>query len=83
MPLVVVCRNPATISDETLRPIAQYLPELVAEALTIPDSEAMLTPAEVEVWVQDFGPFDVTTKDIEIIIWAHDYPERLRNLDER
>jgi len=26
---------------------------------------------------------DIHTKDIEIIIWANDYPERAKNLDQR
>lgn len=33
--------------------------------------------------MQEGGKLDVNTKDLEIIIWATLYPERLKNLDGR
>jgi len=42
-----------------------------------------LTPADIEVFVTPSQRLDFNTKDVEIMIWAHNYPERFQNLEER
>lgn len=82
MPLVVVNRNPKKVSDETAKHLVTILPSLVAAALSIKNSKhARFTPNDVEVWVQDFGPLDRNTNDLQIMIWANHYPEREMALD--
>ncbi|MBI2984730.1 MAG: hypothetical protein HYY50_03850 [Candidatus Kerfeldbacteria bacterium] len=81
MPLVVVNRNPERVSDENIRNLVLALTAVAAEQLS--SDEMALGPGDIEIWVQDFGPLDVHTKDLEIIIWAHDFPSRRANLDER
>lgn len=84
MPLVVLNRNPKKVNDTLTKAIAEALPGLVSLALTIPDNPVEeLTSKDIEVWVQDFGKFDINTKDVEIIIWANQHPERKENLLER
>ncbi|MCX6812997.1 MAG: hypothetical protein NTV77_00675 [Candidatus Azambacteria bacterium] len=85
MPLVVVNRNPGKLGDKLLEELVANLPESVASSLTTSDlcPEGKLTAQDVEVWVLDFGPHDINTKDVEIIIWANLYPERQKNLDFR
>lgn len=85
MPLVVVNRNPKKVENNLLKRIVENLPESVASALTTSDlcPEGKLTAQDIEVWVQDFGPHDINTKDIEIIIWANLYLERQASLDFR
>ncbi len=83
MPLVVVARNPHVIKDDLLSVITQSLPFIVANALNCEDEGGHLTSTDIEIWAQDFGPHDVNTKDLEIIIWASQYPRRLENLEER
>jgi len=83
MPLVVVNRNPETVSDELLREILANLPAIVAGRLTCEDPGGELTVEDVEVWVRNSGPIDVNTKDLEIIIWANLFPDRLVNLGYR
>lgn len=83
MPFVVVNRNKKKLPDKVLSPIIKKLPEIVANALTAWTPEGKLTPNDIEVWVQDFGPLDLNTKDIEIVIWANLYPEREANLPVR
>ena len=83
MPLVVVNRNPKVLTDELLKTLVASLPESVASTLTCSDSGGDLTAKDIEVWVQDFGPYDINTKDVEIIVWANLYPKRLKNLEFR
>ena len=83
MTLVVVNRNPGVFDDHQLRVLVDDLPVTVADYLSCDDPGGKLTPQDIEVWVQDFGPFDVNTKDVEIIIWANLYPGREANLDDR
>jgi len=83
MPIVIVSRNPETVSDDLLGEILANLPAIVAGRLTCEDPGGELTVMDVEVWVLNSGPFDVNTKDLEIIIWANLFPDRLVNLDHR
>ena len=84
MPLVVVTHEVGRVPPDMLIKLARALPEIVAQALNVEENEhARLTVADIEVRVQESGPYDFNVKDLEIIIWANDYPERLVNLDER
>ncbi|MBI2582642.1 hypothetical protein HYV98_00040 [Candidatus Azambacteria bacterium] len=63
--------------------LAQLLPTAVAEALSVPATEAELRPSEVEVRFQEIGPNDVTQGyDVMVIVFANEYPEREEILDE-
>lgn len=83
MPFVYVRRNTEKVSDEMTAVLSRALPELVANALSVPNSDGELTKDDIEVEVRDIGSLDVSTKDVEVIIWAGDYPERSINLDDR
>ncbi|HDH07804.1 MAG TPA: hypothetical protein ENH35_05930 [Candidatus Moranbacteria bacterium] len=85
MPLVLVKKDKKKLSDRSihLNNLIQVLPVFVADALTVPNTDGELTPGDIEVYVSDFGPLDVHTKLIEIIVFSNEYPERIKNLDER
>lgn len=83
LPLVLVNRDPGALNDNELQEIVRVLPNIVAKALTCDDPDGKLTERDVEVLTRDFGPFDTSTKDFEIIIWANLYPERQKNLNSR
>lgn len=86
MPLVVIQYKRAFLYKDSVHKLAKKLPEIVADALDAGqggNKEASLFPREVEVWVQESGALDVNTRDLEIIIWANSYPERLKNLEQR
>jgi hypothetical protein len=83
MPLVVVGKNPEVVTDEILKKLVRDLPGMVAKTLGCDDPGGDLTPQDIEVWVQDFGPHDINTKDVEIIIWANFYLGRAKNLSLR
>lgn len=84
MPLVVVQHKVGRILEDMLQKLAESLPEIVAKALSAEENQdACLIPSDVEVWVQESGKLNVNTKDLEIIIWANSYPERLRDLERR
>ncbi|MCG2690427.1 hypothetical protein L6252_04110 [Candidatus Parcubacteria bacterium] len=82
MPFVYIRRS-QKVNDAMTEVLSHVLPKLVVEALSVPNSGGELAESDIEVEVRDVGPFDVATKDVEIIIWAGDYPERKANLDER
>lgn len=84
MPLVVVQYKAERITVQMLMHLTTALPGIVATALDVPENQdARLAPSDIEVWTQESGKFDVNTKDLEIIIWAPLFPERLLNLEER
>jgi len=73
----------AKSTEPFLRPFLQELPGIVAEALSVPGTEGELTPKDIGIKVEEFGDLDIHQKDVEIIIWANDYPERREYLDQR
>ena len=83
MPLIYVRRDEKIIRDDMIRALVSALPEIIADALTVPNSDGVLTRDDIEIRVSGIGPFDVSTKDLEVIIFAGDYPERKADLDQR
>ena len=84
MPLVVIQYAARPISRQVLIRLVAALPDVVAAALDVPGlPEGRLTPEDIEVWVQESGDLNLNIKDLEIVIWANLYPERLENLTER
>jgi len=85
MPLVVLKYNPNLKAGAVfLSELTNKLTEAVSRALDVPErADARLTKSDIEVWVQEFGSNDISTRDLEIVVWAHQYPERLVNLEER
>lgn len=75
--------DPGELAESNIREIAEVIPELVAKHLSVPGTDGELTPNDVEVRVCPSNSLDVNTKDLEIIIFAGLYLERLANLDER
>jgi len=77
-------------TDRSLKEIAENLakelPAIIAPNLTVSNRErhnGQVTTDDIIVWVVEGGKADVNSKDLEIIIWAHDFPERSANLEER
>jgi len=84
MPLVLVRRNPKVVTDDILRGrILDNLPNFVASSLTCDNRYGKLTANDIEIIVNDFGPFDKSEHDLMIIVLANSYPERLKNLKAR
>lgn len=86
MPLVVIQYKDGYLNKDMVRGLAESMPRIVADALDAgsPENrEAYLSSSDIEVWVQESGKLDVNTRDLEIIIWANSYPERLVNLEQR
>lgn len=83
MPLALVYRD-KTISDQTLSQIVKSLPKIVSDNLSISEKpEITLSPSEVGIRCFDTGPFDTQMRAVEIIIVAHDYPERHVKIEEK
>lgn len=81
MPLALLQYKKGRELTELAENLAKRLPEIVAPALTVP--AAQLTPDDVTVWCVEGGSADVNSDDLEILIWAHDFPERKETLEER
>lgn len=82
MPLALIQHKNGRGLTEIAEKLAQELPTSVAWALST-SGDGKLNPDDIEVWVTEGSPADVNTKDLEIIIWAHDYPERKADLENR
>lgn len=84
MPQVYISRDSKKIRDSLLAAITNDLPAIVAWALDTPEEpDGSLTYKDITIEARDFGPFDVYTKPLKIIILANDYPKRRETLDER
>ncbi len=90
MPLVLLQYKMRYEKGRSLRDLAeklsQELPAIVAPALTLSDRERLdgqVTPEDIIVHCVKSNDADVNNKDLEIVIWAHDFPERKANLEER
>lgn len=65
--------------------IAKELPDFVAPALSLEDRDlhnGKITPKEIMI-IPVLGNTAVNGKDLELIVIAHDFPERLANAEER
>ncbi len=86
MPLTILQYKPDRGLKELAEKLAQALPEIVAPQLTLAGHErheGQVTSADIIVRCVEGGKADVNTKDLEIMIWAHDFPERASNLEDR
>lgn len=83
MPLVLLRFNERC--REVVQPLAEQLPKFVASALDAgaEDLKAALIPTDVEVWCFEGHPFDANTRELEIIILAHEFAPRAADLEER
>lgn len=71
---------------EIAEELAPLLPYIIAPALTLSERESLdgrVTPEDIIVRLSEGNENDVNAQDIEIMIWAHDFPERRENLEER
>jgi hypothetical protein len=84
MPVVHVRMNIESKMDlGRYHEITQMLPALVAKHLHAPP-DGNLTPEEVTVWDLTEGyPRGVHSKDVEIVIFAHHFPERVADIEQR
>lgn len=83
MPLVMIrYKNASRGLAEIAEKLAEELPAYVAPALST-SGDGQLNPDDIPVWITEGSIADVNTKDLEIIIWAHEYPERRADLEER
>jgi len=84
MPLAIVTRDPALISDKVARRLGPIIQTAVADALDVVDDQnARLNPNEVEVRFRDIGPLDVNASPFSVDVFANDYPGRRKNLQQR
>ena len=66
--------------------LGKEMPRIVAKALNTPENpDGKLTSYDIEVWHRKGGYSDVCgdNVDLEIIIWANDFPERRATLEYR
>jgi hypothetical protein len=87
MPLVLVYRNPKKVLDETLIQLRKELPKLIVKQLDSSKEgdgpDAALEPSDITIIFHNYGPFDVREKDMELIIFAGDFPLRAANANDR
>lgn len=86
MPLVLLQYKQLAFLEEVVEKLAKALPGIVAPNLNLSECERLtggVTPEDIIVRCIKGGKMDTNSKDIEIIIFAHDFPERKQNLEER
>lgn len=61
-----------------------HLTHVVAQALHVEEvPSAHLVSRDVEVAVTDTGLYDKNVVPLSVTVWAHDFPERSANIQER
>ena len=86
MPLVFLWYKADRDLRELAEKLAQALPGIIGPELTVVGRdrhEGWVAPQDVIVRFEAGSVRDVNAKDIEILIKAHDYPERVVNQEER
>lgn len=84
MPLALLQYKSGRGLEDLAKALSTALPSIVAPALDVKENKrARVQPEHVEVWVANSHPHDRNIRDLAIIVWANEYPERLANLDER
>ena len=69
---------------EGLVRLVSALPKIVADALSCEDPDGGLTPQDIEVSVEEYGPMDISGDyNLEVIVDANEYPSRLADLKQR
>ncbi|MEW6617375.1 MAG: hypothetical protein AB1333_03065 [Patescibacteria group bacterium] len=86
MPLVLVQYKQLAFLEEVVEKLSKALPKIVAPNLNLSEYERLaggVLPEDIIVRCTKGGKMDTNEKDIGIIIFAHDFPERKENLEER
>ncbi len=81
MPLVLTKRNPFKVDSDEFTKLNQALPKIVSDALG--SAQGPLTSQEVDVWSSQSFTYEVTNYDVAIVIDAHNFQDRLDDLDKR
>jgi hypothetical protein len=84
MPLVLLQYKPEL--KGVAKKLAHELPYIVASNLTLSKRkrhDGQVAPEDIMIWCSERGKADVNGKGLEIIIFAHDYPKRKKNLEAR
>ena len=90
MPLVLMKRNFKKIrtpDPANFREVKEAMPQIVADALSAPaDTDGELGPEDVNVWgvlMENIVWGDICQHDLEIVVFAHNFPSRIANIEER
>lgn len=86
MPIVQLRYKPGRDLEELACKLAEALPAIVAPQLSIAGAElhdGMVTQKEIIVEVTEGSQADVNTKDLQITILAHNFPERVETDEQR
>ncbi|RXG91885.1 hypothetical protein [Bradyrhizobium vignae] len=80
MPLIQIRYNASAIPVEAISALRETLPAVAAKALTCADN-IKCVPKDIMLEFERMSAFDLNCKDINIRVWAHDYPSRREILD--
>jgi hypothetical protein len=85
MPYALLLVKPGRGLEELGQKLALELPNIIAPALSLGERElhdGKVTPNEIMVWLV-FGQETVNGKDLELLVAAHNFPERVANIEDR
>lgn len=82
MPLAIVTYKRRT-DRKLIKGLARSVRMMTAEALNTDSESGRLTTGDVEVEFKKRGRYDTDRRNLSILIFAHDVPERRANLADR
>lgn len=80
MPLIQIRYDPRAIPIQVTSALREALPAIAAEALACAEN-TKLAPKQIMLEFEPMNALDSNCKDINIRVWAHDYPSRRDILD--
>ena len=86
MPIVQLRYKSDRGLEELVGNLAKALPAIIAPQLTVLGSElhdGMVTEKEIIVEVTECSQADINTKDLQITILAHNFPDRIETDEQR
>jgi hypothetical protein len=81
MPLIVIKFDTQKVLPFVLKDILRELPAIAAKTLSCEEG-GELKPEDIMFEVDPHGPYDLNVKELQLRVYAHDYPSRLARLDE-
>lgn len=81
MPIVNVGYNAEKLDRAVLLAFRDELPILIASTLsTGKDIQGKLEAKDIEIEFKAFDSLSVHTKDVQVVVWALSFPERVANI---
>jgi hypothetical protein len=83
VPLAHITYNPNTITSDILDRLRDVLPSVASQALSTGKKDGYVGPKDIMLRFYQLGRWDRNNHDVNVEVFAHDFPERRGDLARR